>query len=101
MRKLSKKAKILIPVIIAAVVIAAVIVTLFLTGVLGGGKVGSLSSEKYEVVGIDFVSMTQTGSHTYDLDVTLEEKFADNDDLKIYFSKNHLARLPGCRKRLC
>ena len=88
MRKLSKKAKILIPVIIAAVVIAAVIVTLFLTGVLGGGKVGSLSSEKYEVVGIDFVSMTQTGSHTYDLDVTLEEKFADNDDLKIYFSKN-------------
>lgn len=88
MKKLSKKAKILIAAIAIVIVIAAVMVTLFLTGVFGGGKLGSLSSEKYEVVGIDFVSMTQKGIHTYDLEVTLEEKFATNDNLKIYFSKN-------------
>ncbi len=88
MKKLSKKAKILISAIVAVVVIAAVVVTLFLTGVFGGGKLGSLSTEKYEVVGIDFVSMTQKGIHTYDLDVTLEEKFAAKENLNIYFSKN-------------
>lgn len=88
MKKLSKKVKIFILAVAAVVVTALVLLVLFLTGVFGGGKLGSLSSEKYEVVGIDFVSMTQKGIHTYDLEVTLEDKFAQKDELKIYLSKN-------------
>lgn len=89
MKKQNKKVKIgIISAIAAAVIAAAVVGILFLTGVLGDRKLGSLSTEKYEIVGIDFVSMTQKGIHTYDFNVKLEEKFADSKDIKIYFSKN-------------
>lgn len=89
MKKMNKKAKIGIISALSAVVVVAIVVTiLFLTGVFGGGKLGSLSSEKYEIVGIDFVTLTQKGIHTYDLNVTLEERFAETNDIKIYFSKN-------------
>ena len=76
MKKMNKKAKIgIISALLAVVVVASVVTILFLTGVFGGGKLGSLSSEKYEIVGIDFVKMTQKGIHTYDLNITLEERF--------------------------
>ena len=89
MKNMNKKAKIGIISALSAVVIAAVVVAvLFLTGVFGGGKLGSLSTEKFEIVGIDFVSMTQKGIHTYDLEVKLEERFSQAKDVKIYFSKN-------------
>lgn len=97
MKKINKKAKIgIISAITAVVVVAAVIVALFLTGTIGGGKLGSLSNEKYEIVGIDFVSMTQKGIHTYNLNVTLEERFAKQNDVKIYFSKNDTFDLEKC-----
>lgn len=86
---MNKKAKIgIISAVSVVVIAAAVVVTLFLTGVFGGGKLGSLSSERFEIVGIDFVSMTQKGIHTYDLEVKLEDKFSNADDIKIYMSKN-------------
>lgn len=89
MKKMNKKAKIgIISALLAVVVVASVVTILFLTGVFGGGKLGSLSSEKYEIVGIDFVKMTQKGIHTYDLNITLEERFDTASDIKIYFSKN-------------
>lgn len=86
-KKLSKKAKFGIVAAVTAVVAAATASVLFLTGVINF-KLGSLSTEKYEIVGIDFVSMTQKGAHTYDLNVTLEEKFAESGDVKLYLSKN-------------
>ncbi len=98
MKKINRKAKIGIISAITAVIVvaAAVIVTLFLTGIIGGGKLGSLSDEKYEIVGIDFVSMTQKGIHTYNLNITLEERFAKQSDVKIYFSKNDTFDLEKC-----
>lgn len=89
MKKISKKIKILITVIVVVVIAACTVTALLLAGVIGGGrKLGSLSSEKYQVVGIDFVSMTQKGIHTYNLNIKVEERFEKNDGLKIYLSKN-------------
>ncbi len=85
MKRLSKKLIISISAV-ALVIITAVV--LLLTGVLFGRKVGSLSEERYETVGIDFVQMTQVGIHTYNFNITLEEKFANAKDIKLYFSKN-------------